>query len=248
MPTQSTTPIFTLFTRKDIELFPPVEFLVDGLLLRESLAMIYGRESTCKTFLALDLALCVATGTPWKGHAVHPGRIVYMLSEGRRGLRQRVHAWERANGATPTEERCQFLSTPPQLLSAAQVDALLDAISHQVDPPVLIVLDTLARCMVGHDENDAAAMGQLIAAVDRLKTKTGATVLIIHHANKDGGPRGSSALPGAMDTEIEVRRRLGQVTLRCEKQKEANSFSAIVLHPRVVSLEDRQSSLVLEAA
>jgi hypothetical protein len=72
--------------------------------------------------------------------------------------------------------------------------------------------------MRGGDENSAADMGALNDAVTALIEATGAAVLLIHHSGKDAnkGARGSSALLGAVDTEIEVSG--GQ--LRATKQRD----------------------------
>ena len=59
----------------------------------------------------------------------------------------------------------------------------------------MVVIDTLARCFGGNDENDARDMGAFIEGCDVIKQKTGATVLVVHHSGKDEGKgaRGSSA-------------------------------------------------------
>jgi AAA domain len=67
-----------------------------------------------------------------------------------------------------------------------------------------VVLDTLARCMVGADENSAKDCGIAVDSITRLLSHTpeGRGVLLgVHHAGKDGKTlRGSSAFEGAADT------------------------------------------------
>ncbi|MDH5579522.1 MAG: helicase RepA family protein, partial [Betaproteobacteria bacterium] len=72
--------------------------------------------------------------------------------------------------------------------------------------PALIVVDTLAHAIKGGDENSAQDMGAITATVGELIRKTGACVLLVHHSgkNKTAGARGSSALLGAIDTQIEI--------------------------------------------
>ena len=80
---------------------------------------------------------------------------------------------------------------------------------RRTEQPVrLIVLDTLARVMPGADENAASDMGVTVDRVERIKNETGAAIIIVHHAGKaqGAGPRGSSALYGAVDTVIEVKK------------------------------------------
>jgi len=86
----------------------------------------------------------------------------------------------------------------------------------------LIVIDTLARCIGSGDENSAQYMSQFLAACDRIRLSTGATVLIVHHVGKSAqaGARGSSALLGAVDTAIEVEKLYYGRVARVVKQKD----------------------------
>ena len=52
------------------------------------------------------------------------------------------------------------------------------------EEPKLIIFDTLARCMVGGDENSPLDMGRAVAAADRVRVETGAAVLLVHHPTK----------------------------------------------------------------
>jgi hypothetical protein len=89
----------------------------------------------------------------------------------------------------------------PRVIAAAA-----DAAEHMGAPIKLIVVDTLARAMAGGNENAPEDMGALVMNMDRIREKTGATVLFIHHSGKDAakGARGHSSLRAAIDTEIEV--------------------------------------------
>ncbi|MFP1773965.1 integrase domain-containing protein [Lonsdalea quercina] len=92
-------------------------------------------------------------------------------------------------------------------------------------PVRLIILDTLARCFGGSDENAAKDMGVFIQGCDAIKAATQATVLIIHHSGKDQdkGARGSSAFRAALDVEFNVRREGdgAALILSCTKMKDA---------------------------
>lgn len=96
-------------------------------------------------------------------------------------------------------------------------------------PIRLIILDTLARCFGGSDENAAKDMGAFIQGCDYIKAATQATVLIIHHSGKvqDKGARGSSAFRAALDVEFNVRREGdgGALILSCTKMKDAEEPS-----------------------
>jgi hypothetical protein len=101
----------------------------------------------------------------------------------------------------------------------------------------LIVLDTLARCIPGADENSAQDVGRAVAAIDRIRAATGATVLLIHHTGKNGdSERGSSALRGAADTMLAVSNDDGLIRVECAKQKDDVPFDR--LYARLVSSGD----------
>src|SRR5215468_1891820 len=82
---------FKGLTLEDLDKLPASQWLVEGWLPEDVLANIYAAPETGKTFLALDWALCLATGTRWLGnHAVRPARVLYVYTENRRGLPKRL--------------------------------------------------------------------------------------------------------------------------------------------------------------
>jgi RecA/RadA recombinase len=217
-----------LLTYAEILNLPPLEYLMEGLFPRGGLYEMHGPPGSGKSFAALSLALSVATGIPFLGHSVcHRGGAVFIAGEGISGVGARVEAWSNANPGVDSID-IQFVAHPIQLLAEVDVDDFLRAINTRSVPPAIIVIDTLARCSAGADENSARDMGQLIDGMDRLRIETGAAVLAVHHSRKDGDvERGSTALRGAMDTMIGVRMRSGLVTLTCEKQKDGPTFAPL---------------------
>jgi hypothetical protein len=120
----------------------------------------------------------------------------------------------------------------------SDVNALTATLAKEGESkPILIVLDTLARCFVGGDENSAQEIGKFVDACRRLQIATGAAVLILHHTgkpkmgrnNKDPLERGSSALRGAADVMISQNRIGDLITISNEKQKDDEGFKPIAL-------------------
>ena len=72
---------------------PQPDTLVSGLLDLDSLAVLYGPPKAYKSFVALDWALSVATGSWWQGRRVEPCHVLYVAAEGVSGLWARVDAW-----------------------------------------------------------------------------------------------------------------------------------------------------------
>ncbi|MBT2207022.1 AAA family ATPase [Actinomadura sp. NEAU-AAG7] len=213
--------------------------LVDGLLYRDSLAWLHGKPGHGKSFVALDWAGCIAGGLPWQAHDVVAGPVVYLVAEGVIGVRQRVRAWEEW---TSVEMRgVSFLPVAVQLLNPAQLAAFVDLLAGI--QPVFVVVDTQARVTVGADENSAKDMGQLVAALERIRATTGACVLLVHHESRAGdNMRGSTALEGAAETMIRVSKDGPHIRLDNTKQKNAPEHAPLLLR-----LVPRGPSAVLES-
>ncbi len=225
---------YRLLSVAELEKMPPPEWLIEPLLTGDSQAILFGAPGECKSFVALSFALSVATGRDWLGHKVKQGPVVYIAAEGGRGIWKRVRAWQKEHRVDSVESMF-FLLEAPQLHVSKDLPKLLNTTASLPQNPVLIVLDTLARTMVGGDENAAKDVGEWVEAARRLQQATKATVLTLHHTNKRtprSGPateRGSSALRGAADTMMAVRKKGSTLTLSCEKQKDSEEFDALTL-------------------
>jgi hypothetical protein len=218
-----------LLSPKGLQDLPPPEPLIDDILMLDSLAVCFGKPGSCKSFLSIDWALSVATGSWWHGRAVAAGPVLYVIGEAASGFSQRQAAWATANRVHSLEDfDMHWLPEPINLLDPAQVAALVQ-VAKELQPK-LVVFDTLARCMAGGDENGPRDMGLVVDGADQLRRATGACVLFVHHTPKDGSkPRGHSALEGAVSTSIEVRRDGARVNVSCDKQKDAEEFESITL-------------------
>lgn len=210
-------------------------YLVKGVLPADALAAVYGPSGSFKSFWAIDVACHVASGKAWDGSSVTRGAVLYVVGEGGVGVPRRICAWERAKNDGQQLRNLYRVEMPVFLANESQQEQLILAankVKQETGEPVrLIVVDTVARCFGGADENRAADMGAFIAGCDKVKAATGATVLLVHHTGKDieRGGRGSSALRGALDTEFFIMRENDDglaITLTCTKQKDDAERSA----------------------
>lgn len=198
-----------------LDKLPVPESLIDGLLVRDSLAWLHGKPGHCKTLIALDWSCCVGAGLPWQGRAVTAGPVLYVIAEGTSGLQARVRAWEDNAGERTT---VWFLPVAIQL-RAGDFPALA-ALAAELGC-VLVVIDTQARVTVGADENSAVDMGQLVVAAERVRAGTRACVLLLHHEARAGeNMRGSTALEGAAATILRVVKDGSRIELTNPKQKD----------------------------
>lgn len=197
-------------------------YLVKGWIDQGAASTIYGESNVGKTFLALDMGLHVAAGEDWHGNRVAQGLVIYAAAEGGRGIVNRLEAFkkDRPELAKAAADRFILLPLTLDLCAPGDAQAFVDALGDL--RPALVVVDTLARSMGAGDENTAKDMGQFIANVDFIRAETGAHVLVIHHSGKDTtrGARGSGALRGAVDTEIELTRADSVITATTRKQRD----------------------------
>lgn len=224
-------------------------FLIKGVLPSNSTSAIYGPSGSYKSFLAISWACHIATGKKWDSRRTEEGSVMYIVGEGGSGVPRRIKAWAKAynNGENVNHLCC--INMPVFMADSNQVEQL-NLAAKLVEqktglPVVMIVVDTLARCFGGHDENKASDMGAFIAGCDTVKAKTGATVLIVHHSGKqeEKGARGSSSFRAALDAEYLVKRESANakaLTLKCTKQKDAEETEcrAYELHEHFLYTDD----------
>ena len=200
-------PMFTHVS--DIEMKPP-QWLIDGMLEKEALTMCFGSPGAGKTFAVLDMALSIAAGKDWHGKDVEQGLVLYIAGEGHAGFARRVAAWSTTHNVDLTD--VPFYKSNSAVIvndqtSSEELHQELQKMASAVGKPKLIVLDTLARTMIG-DENSSEKVGEYIKALDNVKAEYGCTVLIVHHTGHSSSAqsraRGSSALLGALDAEFKV--------------------------------------------
>ncbi len=207
-----------LLTPDELDKLPPPEPLIEHYCSLNSLMTTFGRPGTAKTLMAMTMSFAVVTGTPWFGHPVGQGPVLYIAGEGTSGLAQRQRAWREACG-WPDLGGMHWLPMAVNLLDATWTSALVRLVEDL--QPKLVTIDTLARSMPGGDENASADMSALVAASDRVREASRATVNLVHHTPKEGStPRGHSALEGAVDTALLLERNGSQITLTAPKQKD----------------------------
>jgi hypothetical protein len=198
---------FNLVRFADIKLSSLPPYLVDRLIPREGLVVIWGPPKCGKTFFVFDLCMHIALGWEYRGRRVEPATVVYIACEGERGLAARKEAFRRAKIPAGDVNPPFYLLTT-RLDLPDQVDALMLDIAAQIpaSPCGAIVLDTLNRSIHGSESKDED-MSAYIAAADALRDRFKCAIIIIHHSGiNDTRPRGHTSLTGAADAQIAVKR------------------------------------------
>ena len=238
----------------ELRKLPRPEYLVKGVLDAGTLAEIFGPTSCGKSFLGTDIGLHIAVGWDWNGHKVRQAGVLYVNAEGGAAIVNRLDAWQRHHGESLDDIAFAVVLEPTSLLDKAGVDQVI-ADAGKVPDLRLIVIDTAARVMPGGDEG-SESMSLFVAACDRIRAETGATVLVIHHSGKDAskGSRGSTVLPFGADTVIEVSHDATTkvATVHLNKQRDGDTGELLSFKLKVIELgtdadDDLITSCVIEA-
>ena len=243
--TLNNTPCSNIFLRVEdlVDNIKPIEWLIEDFVERDSLTLIYGAPASGKSLLSMDWACCIATGTAWLGkHDVEKGGAYYVAAEGLNGLSRRFRAWsigrkQSLKGAPlyQSSRGIQVLDRNSVLAMVADIEAIVEQTGT---PPMVAVIDTVARSFGAGDENSTEDMSNFIQNIDELiRKRFHITIILVHHSgHTEGRARGSSALRAAMDSEFEVANDSGNVQIRCTKMKEAEIAPDVYLRIRGVDL------------
>ncbi len=240
--------LFQIQPLSDFEHVPPQKWLIEGVLIEDSIAFMFGLPDCYKSFCAQAMAYAMYNGSPWYEKATVQGSVLYIAAEGVRGMYTRMRALAQYHG-TEVPSNLQVIGQAvyfgePAYLAQLQED--LAAMSEE-QRPKLIIIDTLGRSTGPLHENDTKDMGMFVDALDSIRRATGACVLCVHHTSKAGEDmRGNITLRGAATTMLKVTRRGENSTeVTAFKQKEDAKFKPLILEVVPVELDPFTSSIVL---
>lgn len=218
------------------------EYLIHGLIERNTLASLIAPWGAGKSVITLDIAIRITLGMPVHGRKVRSGPVVIVAGEGHGGIARRLAAWQAHHCRQIPADCLQYtrravgMRHPEAVL---ELHAEIDAVASRIgSPPALIVLDTLSRNFGPGDENSNSDMASFVEAVDtRLRLPFGAAVLVLHHPghlDKTRG-RGASALPGAVDVEYMLETdEAGVIRMTAPNKRPRDFRAADALHWRIV--------------
>lgn len=181
---------------------PAPEFIVEGWIEDRALSAMIGPSGVGKSAVVLDMVCSIAMGIPWQGKATKKSRVLYIAGEGGAGAAQRIKSWETEHNLNVGED--VFMITEAVLIGSSDKD-LWNWLADQVKALEirLVVFDTLARMSLGLEENSASDMGNAVARFDRLRRDADTGVMVVHHtARGQSHGRGSTAILGALDSEV----------------------------------------------
>jgi hypothetical protein len=225
-------------------------WLVEGLWAEEAVGIVGGEPKCCKSFLALDMAVAVASGTAClrRFHVKRPGRVLLFAAEDPlHVVRQRLEGISCAAGVALESLDVQVITVPTLRLDLQADRSRIEATVAALRPR-LLVLDPFVR-LHRVDENASGEVAPLLAFLRELQRRHHLAVILVHHARKAGGNvragqalRGSSEFHAWGDCNLYLRRHGEHLTLTIEHRAAPSGHSLPLL------LRNEAPSLALAVA
>jgi len=192
-----------LATRLAHQLAPRPEeqrWLIESLWADQAVGIVGGEPKCCKSFLALDVAVAVASGAPClrRFTTVRRGPVLLFAAEDALHIvRSRLEGIAQAAGVS-FEQLAIHVITVPTLRIDLEADRrrLRDTVAQIA--PRLLVLDPFVR-LHRVDENLASEVAPLLAYLREIQRRHETAVLLVHHSRKGGHARAGQALRGSSE-------------------------------------------------
>lgn len=185
----------------DLDVLPPEEqWLIEGLWGSGAIGLIGGPPKCAKTWLGLDMALSVVSGTPALGHfpvAQSGPALIYLAEDGLPQVRARIEALCRHRGCDIHRLPLHVITTPVLRIDLKQDQERLAATVAALQPRLLL-LDPLVR-IHRLDENSAVEISGLLGYIRDLQRNCDVAIAIVHHASKKQRSQPGQALRGSSD-------------------------------------------------
>ena len=211
------------------------DFLIPDILPSPSVVLIYGAGGDGKSMTAWTMAKHVAMGLPFmvRGQLVpvEQGPVLIL-----NGDQSDVLLQEQLEEVEMPEDAPVFTQNGWQLKEQNAFCRLMDELK-----PALVIIDSLIGCSSGDafDENKSS----FAAPLYWLSKQNGnmfpaTTIMIIHHANKTGGFRGTSSIRDAVDETWALKKPDGGVNslplssrlITIEKSRSGRSGTSLIMN------------------
>jgi hypothetical protein len=210
---------------------PPLPYLISDVLFYPSLSIVYGGPGSLKSMILADMAVCVATGTPWldapqggtvmRNYETMQAPVLWIdFDNGRRRTHERFDAFGKAYGM-PADAPLYYVSMGrPQLdlTSYAMGDSLMKLIRRL--GARLVIIDNLGL-VIGDAEENSGDMAGVMGNLRSISEDAECATLMVHHQRKSNGAgdkgvrkgetlRGHSSIEASLDLALLVERKDGE--------------------------------------
>lgn len=228
-PTPAPATLLPVARAADLDPRPPERrWLIDGLWGDQAVGIIGAEPKNCKSFLALDIAVAVASGAPClrRFPVARTGRVLLFAAEDALGVvRRRLDGICAAAGVDLAALDIDVITAPTLRIDTPEDQArLADTIAAL--RPTLLILDPFVR-LHRIDENVCSEVAPLLAYLRDLQRRFALAIVVVHHARKGaGGARAGQALRGSSefhawtDSALYLRRFNDELSLTIEHRAE----------------------------
>lgn len=149
--------------------------------LREGEAMLLsGNPKAGKSFLIVQLAIAVATGTPWIGANCQKKPVLYIDGElSPEMTAERIKDIRVKMGISYFPENLHVINTKKEDVTLKDI---ADDFEHKIRHEELVIIDPLYM-FINSDENDNSQMKKEMEQIKRISA-TGVAVVVVHHMSK----------------------------------------------------------------
>ena len=224
-------------------------WLIKDLWSLEAVGIIGGEPKSCKSFLALSIAVAVSSGKPClqSFQVKQTGRVLLFAAEDAthivRDRLEKICAFQ----GIKLQDLDLWVITAPAIHLDVQTKRLELVETVEKLKPALLILDPFVRLHTGIDENLSAAVAPILSSLRRIQKRFHCAVIIVHHARKGAAHiRGGQALRGSSefhawgDSNLFLRRKNDRLLLDIEhrSQKGQNAI------PLMLEVRDRSLALI----
>ncbi len=210
-------------------------WLIRDLWAYQAVGLIGGAPKSCKSWLALEMALSVASGRPCLGHfqpLITGPVLLYAAEDSPRQVRLRLEGLAQARSFDFTSLDVRLILEPTVRLDLPKDKKRLES-ALAAHRPRLLILDPLVR-LHRIDENSSADVSALLADLRSLQRQFEVAIVLVHHTRKANGEatgqalRGSGDLHAWGDSNLYLRRNAQDLVL-CMEHRWARSGDPLAL-------------------
>lgn len=207
----------------------PLDEIITGVLATEQVGAWSGDGGTGKTWSCFDLGVAVAYESKWIGFEMKGGPVLIVDEQsGHRRMSRRMRD-VLAGHDIRAKGRVSWLTFPHFKLVSRPKDAEALRAAIKATGARLVIIDALLNLVeskVANPENDSVSIGALFSVLRGIAYEYQCAIILIHHTNRQGGFRGSSAIKDEGDFLVIVTRpnESSPIQFKSEKSRDHTPF------------------------
>jgi RecA-family ATPase len=238
---------------------PKMDWVIQDFLPSKIVAAVIAAGGTGKSYLAMHIAVCVASSTPLFGrHRPRSAAKVVFISgeDDRHELQRRLH--KVVAGLSPQErllvnQNLHFIDLADSFelfternnkgeIDITKIPGLIcDQVTNQIGSDIgLIIVDPVARFR-GGEENLAADATRFVQALQQIRDQLSTSVLCLHHVNKGAGTGGNQNNARGSSAFIDGVRLVFQLNTLLEPEIRKSYGNPLAL-PQLLTLQSVKSN------